>query len=68
MAEQQAQAGSFRTAASTAPEPEPDAGKPLPPMDDLVAKIPAPNRALLEELFRARFVTVKRVPASALRN
>ncbi len=39
----------------------------LPPMEDLVKRIPAPARELMEELFRARFVTVKRVPESALK-
>jgi hypothetical protein len=40
----------------------------LPPMEDLVKRIPGPARALVEELFRARFVTVKRVPRSALKS
>lgn len=40
----------------------------LPPMEDLVSRIPASARELMEELFRARFVTVKRVPKSALKN
>ena len=39
----------------------------LPPMEDLVKRIPMPTRDLLEELFRARFVTVKRLPQSALK-
>lgn len=39
----------------------------LPPMEDLVKRIPAPAREVLEELFRARFVTVKRIPKSALK-
>ncbi|MDI1319295.1 MAG: hypothetical protein PSW75_03755 [bacterium] len=39
----------------------------LPPMEDLVKRIPAPARELMEELFRARFVTVKRMPKSALK-
>lgn len=39
----------------------------LPPMEDLVKRIPVPARAALEELFRARFVTVKRIPLSALK-
>jgi len=41
---------------------------PLPPMEDLVQRIPVPARELLEELFRARFVTVKRVPKAALKD
>jgi len=39
----------------------------LPPMENLVKRIPGPARELMEELFRARFVTVKRVPKSALK-
>jgi hypothetical protein len=39
----------------------------LPPMEDLINRIPAPARELMEELFRARFVTVKRMPKSALK-
>jgi hypothetical protein len=39
----------------------------LPPMEDLVKRIPAPVRAALDELFRANFVTVKRLPQSALK-
>lgn len=46
-----------------AEEPKAD----LPPMEDLVNRIPAPARELMEELFRARFVTVKRMPKSALK-
>ena len=40
----------------------------LPPLEDLVKRIPSATRDLLEELFRARFVTVKRVPKSALKS
>ncbi len=48
---------------------EPEAGDTsLPPMEDLVKRIPAPARELMEELFRAKFVTVKRVPQSALKS
>jgi hypothetical protein len=39
----------------------------LPPLEDLVKRIPAPAREVLEELFRPRFVTVKRFPQSALK-
>jgi hypothetical protein len=39
----------------------------LPPMEDLVKRIPLPARDLMEELFRAKFVTVKRIPQSALK-
>ena len=47
--------------------PPEDKGE-LPPMEDLVKRIPAPARAAVEELFRARFVTVKRIPADALKS
>jgi hypothetical protein len=39
----------------------------LPPMEDLVTRIPGATRELIENLFRARFVTVKRIPKSALK-
>lgn len=42
--------------------------KPLPPLDDLVNRIPPATRQLMDDLFRAKFITVKRVPASALKN
>lgn len=41
--------------------------KPLPSLDELVQRIPAEVREALEDLFRARFVTVKRVPKRALK-
>lgn len=41
--------------------------KPLPALDDLVAKIPAEVRETLEDLFRAKFVTVRRLPKKALK-
>lgn len=41
--------------------------KALPPLDELVKRIPPAVRESLEDLFRARFVTVKRVPARALK-
>lgn len=39
----------------------------LPPLEDLVHRIPAQTRELLETLFRAKFVTVKRLPESAFK-
>lgn len=48
-------------------EAPPDEKGDLPPMEDLVNRIPAPARELMEELFRARFVTVKRIPQSVLK-
>jgi hypothetical protein len=41
--------------------------KPLPSLNELVERIPADVRETLEDLFRARFVTVKRVPKKALK-
>lgn len=55
-------------AAAKAAAPDPDEKTPLPPLDDLVNRIPAATRELMDELFRAKFVTVKRVPKSALKN
>ena len=40
----------------------------VPKLDDLVARIPAGVREAMEELFRARFVAVKRVPRKALKS
>jgi hypothetical protein len=40
---------------------------PLPPLDSLVQRIPADVRETLEDLFRAKFVTVRHVPAKALK-
>lgn len=60
-----APAAASRAAAS---EPEPEAKAPLPPLDELVQRVPPGVRQLMDELFRANFVTVKRVPKSALKN
>lgn len=67
LAEQREQ--TFATPAARAtPAAEPDDKAPLPPLDDLVNRIPAATRELMDELFRAKFITVKRVPKSALKN
>jgi hypothetical protein len=50
------------------PTDEENSGPALPPLDSLVQRIPSATREVMEELFRARFVTVKRVPTSALKN
>jgi len=44
-----------------------DAGAPLPALDELVKRIPPAAREAMDELFRAKFTTVKRVPAKALK-
>ena len=41
--------------------------KALPKLDDLVNRIPADVRDSLEELFRAKFVRVQRVPKRVLK-
>jgi hypothetical protein len=41
--------------------------RPLPDLDALVQRIPVEVRDALEDLFRARFVRVTRVPKKALR-
>ncbi len=41
---------------------------PLPKLDELVERIPANVRDALEDLFRARFVSVKRIPKKALKS
>lgn len=45
---------------------EVDAG-PLPSLEELVRRIPPHVRETLDDLFRARFVTVRRVPERALK-
>ncbi len=51
---------------SDAVEPE-EAPAKLPAIEDLVQRIPAETREALDELFRARFVRVQRVPGKALK-
>lgn len=57
---------------SAPPKPPEDAGeeddpKAMPAIGDLVAKIPPPVREALEDLFRAKFVRVVRVPRKVLK-
>ena len=51
----------------TIPALPPREERPLPALDGLVARIPADVREALDDLFRAKFTIVKRVPASALK-
>lgn len=44
-----------------------DSNIPLPPMDELIQRIPSSTRELMDQLFRAKFVTVKRLPVSAFK-
>ena len=48
-------------------EPEVVDTKALPPLDELVNRLPPAVRESLEDLFRARFIAVRRVPARALK-
>lgn len=51
--------------AATAGEEDEDSASaktPLPELDALVARLPAEVRGALDELFRARFVSVKQLP------
>ncbi|MBI5425579.1 MAG: hypothetical protein HZA32_15985 [Opitutae bacterium] len=68
IAEQREQGFIAPAATPAAAVAEPDDKSPLPPLDDLVNRIPAATRELMDELFRAKFITVKRVPRSALKN
>jgi hypothetical protein len=40
----------------------------LPALEELVKRIPPESRELLDELFRAKFTGVRRVPAKALKS
>jgi hypothetical protein len=66
-AEAAARGESVRAAPAVADVAEATDGTPLPKLDDLVKRIPADVRETLDELFRAKFITVKRVPKSALK-
>jgi hypothetical protein len=37
----------------------------LPPLAELVEKVPADVRGILDDLFRAKFLTVRRYPDAA---
>lgn len=52
---------------TSASEAEETDSKVLPSLDELVKRIPAEVRASLDDLFRARFVSVKRIPKRALK-
>jgi len=65
LAEQRAQGGAEPPAAPAGNGIE---AQPLPPLDELVQRIPAETRAALDDLFRAKFTGVRRVPKTALKN
>jgi hypothetical protein len=56
---------------ATAPEPaaaeKEEVTKKLPGLDELVKRIPEETRELLDELFRAKFTTVRRVKQTDLK-
>ncbi len=55
-----------RPRAAATDEPE-DLNAPLPRLDSLIEKIPPQVRETLDELFRARFTSVQRVPKAVLK-
>lgn len=52
---------------ATTQEPAEEAAGAVPAMDELVKRIPAEVLGAMDELFRARFVKVERVPKRALK-
>ncbi|MBX3748579.1 MAG: hypothetical protein KF897_00660 [Opitutaceae bacterium] len=68
LAEQTAAAPSGATAPGGEDAAEVDeAPAKLPAIEDLVQQIPAETREALDELFRARFVRVQRIPRKVLK-
>ena len=66
LADQRAQ-GAAAPVQPTAAAGEETDSQPLPPLAELVQRIPAETRAVLDDLFRAKFTSVRRVPAKALK-
>ena len=73
-AEEGAMIGELRARGETGfirpPPAEPVDAEPktaLPSLDELVSRVPAEVREVLDELFRARFTAVRRMPARALK-
>ncbi len=54
--------------AATRAEEVEDVKGPLPPLDEMIQRIPTAVREVLEELYRAKFTTVRRVPAKDLKS
>lgn len=59
--------GEIVTAAPAEPAEDGEAKQGLPALDSLVQRIPTEARELLDDLFRARFTAVRKVPAKALK-
>ena len=60
-------AGGDKVAPAPAAPAEESDTKTLPPLDELVKRIPPEVRTSLEDLFRAKFIAVRRMPKSALK-
>ncbi len=60
--------GEAVVAAARASADEGEVAAPLPPLDTLVGQLRPEVREVLDELFRARFTGVRRVPAQALKD
>jgi hypothetical protein len=67
LSESRVEHGSGQVAIPPAAQEEELPSKALPALDVLVQRIPAETRELLDELFRAKFTTVKRVKPSDLK-
>lgn len=66
-AEQREQGAPLPVASAAEVAEEIDAKTPLPALDELVKRISPEARAVMDELFRAKFTTVRRVPRQALK-
>ncbi|MCR6657447.1 MAG: hypothetical protein NVV63_16910 [Opitutus sp.] len=67
LAESAGRGEAVRPVAAEVVEEVEDKSKPLPKLDEMVSQIPENVRDTLEELFRAKFVTVRRVPKKLLK-
>ena len=54
-------------AVAVAPKVDEKANSPMPALEELVSRIPAEARELLDELFRAKFTAVRRVKQTDLK-
>jgi len=66
-AEARSRGETIRPVAATAEVAEESDTKALPPLNELVNRIPPEVREALDDLFRAKFIAVKRVPKNALK-
>lgn len=68
IAEQKEQGEPVAVAAGTDAAEETESSTPLPALADLIQQIPAETREVMDDLFRAKFTTVKRVPKKSLKS